>query len=313
MGKGSQEKHVIGTEFLKRARNTGLSIDIETDETKRLYGEKWPLFLRNCKAVLGVEAGVGVFDINDEVRPRYAEMVTGHPDISFPDLSFEEVHQTLLKPHEDKIYYRTISPRHFEAAALKNCQILFEGKYSGIMEPMKHYIPLKKDFSNFETTIQLFNNSRVRLELTENAYNDLIASGKYTYKRFIQEFDKHLALQGLYPSGSQHTLKELEFLHKKELEFLQNRERIRIFLRRNWMRIRSGNFPGRKFIAPLLRPIVKKFVLWWQCLTSSFIASKAIVRYSLKVNRLSLKIRISLYRKRTRFAPIPLPTILTML
>ena len=45
---------------------------------------------------------------------------------------------------------RTISPRHFEAAAFRVCQVLFEGRYAGVMEPMRHYIPLRKDFSNFD-------------------------------------------------------------------------------------------------------------------------------------------------------------------
>ena len=62
----------------------------------------------------------------------------------------EEAYELLLYQYEDNIPYRTISPRHFEASALRLCQILLEGKYSGVMRPMVHYIPLKKDFSNFD-------------------------------------------------------------------------------------------------------------------------------------------------------------------
>ena len=55
-----------------------------------------------------------------------------------------------------KIPYRTISPRNFEAAAFRVCQILYEGHYSGVMEPMRHYIPLRKDFSNFDEVVERF-------------------------------------------------------------------------------------------------------------------------------------------------------------
>ena len=61
---------------------------------------------------------------------------------------------TSLPRWEDNVYYRTISPRHFEAAAFRICQVLFEGRYSGVLEPMVHYIPLKKDFSNIDEVIR---------------------------------------------------------------------------------------------------------------------------------------------------------------
>jgi len=70
-----------------------------------------------------------------------------------------------------------MSPRVFEAAAVRSCQILFEGRYSGILEPMVHYIPLKKDFSNFEEVLRRYRDESIRRELTENAHRDLIASG----------------------------------------------------------------------------------------------------------------------------------------
>ncbi len=84
-----------------------------------------------------------IFDIDDTVRPQYERLTAEHPGISF-----DEAYAKLLHRFEDKIRYRTISPRHFEAAAFRVCQILFEGRYSEIMQPMIHYIPLKKDFSN---------------------------------------------------------------------------------------------------------------------------------------------------------------------
>lgn len=253
LGRESQEKHLIGEEFKKRAAPIGLRVDIETEETKRIYGKAWPMFLANCKAVLGVEAGVSVFDIDNVVRPQYAEMCEGHPDVSFPKCSFEEVYEAILAPHEGKIYYRTISPRHFEAAAFHICQILFEGKYSGILQPMVHYIPLKKDFSNFERVIHSFRDSELRKELTENAYRDLIASGKYSYQHFIETFDEELLALGLSP--------EISHSDAEKITQLINRHKLRRYLSIGWTVVRHTEFPGRDLMKPILKPILKRLRL----------------------------------------------------
>jgi hypothetical protein len=251
MGRGSQEKHIIGVRFREYVASLDLRVDIETDESKRIYGMAWPKFVANCRALLGVETGVSVFDVDNIVRPQYAKICKSHPDASFPDCSFEEFHDYALAPHEDKIFYRTIGPRHFEAAAFRVCQILFEGKYSGILQPMVHYLPLKKDFSNIDQVIRLFKDADFRRELTENAYRDLIASGKYSYESFIKSFDENLLAQGLSPEFTQ---AEIE-----QVQELLNGDKLRRYARFVWTIMRHSQFPGRGLLTPLLRPVVRYF------------------------------------------------------
>ena len=98
------------------------------------------------------------------------------------------------------IPYRTISPRHFEAAAFRVVQILFEGDYNGILKPWVHYLPLKKDFSNFDGVMAAFGNSALRETIANRAYDDLIASGLWTYERFVTGFDEALVAGG-FSSG----------------------------------------------------------------------------------------------------------------
>jgi len=187
MGRGSQEKHEIGVRFRQYAKETGLRMDIETAEGHRLYGDEWYRFLGDCKGCLGVEAGVSIFDIEDVVHKEYERLIAENPAITF-----EEMSERLLNHWEGNIPYRTISPRHFEAAAFHVCQILYEGDYQGIMKPMVHYIPLKKDFSNFGEVIRLFHDDNFRHQITNNCYRDLIASGQYSYRKFIEGFDQEL-------------------------------------------------------------------------------------------------------------------------
>ncbi|HAP39070.1 MAG TPA: hypothetical protein DCQ94_04840 [Nitrospira sp.] len=196
MGKGAREKNVIATKFAEFAAGSGLVLDIEAAEERRIYGGDWLRFLGNCRGVLGVEAGVSIFDLNDEMRPRYEKIMAERPDISF-----DEISRLLLDEYEDKgVYNRMISPRVFEAASVRACQILFEGRYTGILVPDVHYIPLKKDFSNIDDVIRKFRDPGIRKTLSDNAFRDLIESGKYSYKAFVEEFDRKLSDAGIVVS-----------------------------------------------------------------------------------------------------------------
>jgi hypothetical protein len=191
-GRGGLEKYEVGRQFAERAANSGLVLDIGLEESDRLYGKDWPRFLSRCKGVLGVESGVSVFDLDDRVIDQYERLVAQGRKVTIEDL-------TEAAELEDKVYYRTLSPRHFEAAAMRVCQILYEGRYSGILQPMVHYIPLRKDFSNFDEVIARFRDPALRRELATNAHRDLIASGRFSYKAFIENFDQDMVAAGVEP------------------------------------------------------------------------------------------------------------------
>lgn len=190
LGRGAMEKHEIGVRFAEGARGSGLRLDVASRESDRLYGDDWYRFMANCRCVLGVESGVSAFDLEDEVLTEYSAFARDSPPTGLDDLAS-------LRRWEDVVYYRTISPRHFEAAALGVCQVLFEGRYSGALEPMVHYIPLKKDFSNFDEVIERIRDPELRRALTENAYRDLIASGAWSYASLIEGVDATLAHAGI--------------------------------------------------------------------------------------------------------------------
>ncbi len=187
MGKGAREKIEIAEKFLSRASSLNLTLDIGTEERDRIYGHAWYTFLSNCRATLGVESGVSIFDIHDEVRSSVVDLIAKNPNISF-----NEVYETTLSKWEDNIYYRMLSPRIFECAALRVLLILFEGRYTGIIKPMVHYIPLRKDFANFDEVISLFRDQRVVKKITDSAYDDLIKSGVYNYRHMISDVDAHI-------------------------------------------------------------------------------------------------------------------------
>jgi hypothetical protein len=192
MGRGSQEKVEIGRRFRELAAGSGLTLDIDLSESGRLYEEAWAEFMTRCKCMLGVESGVSLFDLEDEVREEYELIARERPDVTL-----EQLERGALGRWDGRIPYRTVSPRHFEAAAFRTCQVLFEGRYSGVLEAMRHYIPLKKDFSNLDSVIDLIRDPEVRRDLTETARRELIDSGQWSYARFVGGFDEVLADAGL--------------------------------------------------------------------------------------------------------------------
>jgi len=194
LGRGSQEKRGIGIEFLARAQGLGLRLDIAVDEDSRLYGDAWTRFLASSRAFIGVEAGVSIFDLTGEVHAGHDRLLAEDPA-----MTFEAMSARLLARFEDNVPYRTISPRHFEAAAFRVLQILFEGEYSGVLQPMVHYVPLRKDFSNFDDVMAIFRDPAARRAITDRAYADLIESGRYSYAAFIRSFDEEMAAAGYAP------------------------------------------------------------------------------------------------------------------
>ncbi len=195
LGSGALEKSRIGEQFKELAAGAELTIDIDTTDEGRLYGDSWYRFLGRSRAVLGVESGTSYIDLEDEVLRDYeARVKAGRP------VTLEALQEGPLGRLDHNHSYRTISPRHFEAAAFRICQVLFEGQYSGVLEPMVHYVPLKKDFSNFEEVIELIGDRRVREQIAENAHRDLIRSGKYSYERFVAGVDDDLFAAGLSPA-----------------------------------------------------------------------------------------------------------------
>lgn len=200
LGRLGQEKTLIGREFLARAAGSGLRCNIDTSEENRIYGSAWIEFLRSCRTTLGTESGASVVDFDGSIERRVRQHLAAHPGASFA-----EVEATILAPHEDRPRHATISPRVFEAASLRTALLLFPGPYSGIVRPWEHYIPLSPDFSNFDEVAHLLRDERYLAELTERAWRELVASGRYSYREAIREFDA--AIEGrLGPPRGAHKL-----------------------------------------------------------------------------------------------------------
>lgn len=180
-GKLAMEKIEIGKEMRRRCEERGLAVDIDWTEDSRIYGDGWYDFIKSCRAMLGSESGSNVFDFEGTLRDAIEAAQAENPDIGF-----DEVFERYLAPHEGKIRMNQVSPRIFEAIAFRTGLILFEGEYSGVVKPDVHFISLKKDFSNFDDVIAKVQDDDFMRGMTERAYNDVIKSGRYSYRQFAE-------------------------------------------------------------------------------------------------------------------------------
>lgn len=184
LGQLGYEKWSIVEQWHQHTQGMNLTVDLSYQEQDRIYGEKWIEFLSSAKTTLGVESGASVLDFTGKLQ-----LLVDFHQQTFPEDSFHEIQQMYFIQHEGKYKLNQISPRCFEAIALKTVLILLEGEYSGILIPNRHYIELKKDFSNINEVVSLIKDNDFLENMADLAYKEIALNDKYSYKSFIKKVD----------------------------------------------------------------------------------------------------------------------------
>jgi hypothetical protein len=183
LGAFGQEKWTIGERFLRDSQQFRLNCDIAMSEDTRLYGKSWIDFVASSKAVLGTESGASFIDFSGEVRNTVEAYEKANPGISF-----DEVQRRFLEGDGNTVIH-VISPRCFEAAALKTLMILYPGNYSGILVAGRHYIELLRDHSNMAEVVAIIQDHASASKFIEAAYEEVACSSALTFKAFVARFD----------------------------------------------------------------------------------------------------------------------------
>jgi hypothetical protein len=176
-------KYEIGRRMRAICLERGVRCDIEVTEDSRIHGESWYAFVESCRTMLGSESGSNVFDFDGSIERQYETLKRAQPRVSYEEF------RPYVADHERDIGMGQISPRVFEAAALRTPMILLTGRYSGLIQPGEHYVELKKDFSNVEDVLRQVEDIPALRAVAERAYHHLIASGAHRYRRFIELVD----------------------------------------------------------------------------------------------------------------------------
>jgi len=187
LGKHGLIKWQITEQFRLAAAHSNLNFDISNDLKDVFADESWYEFLGKCRVVLGCEGGASLLDRDGEIAKKVDAYVK-----EFPSASYQEVEQTCFPGKDGNLNLFVISPRHFEASITGTCQALVEGEYSGILNAGEHYIEIKKDWSNLPDVVKAIQDREYCAQIAANAFRDIVESGKYTYRSFVNLVLEHV-------------------------------------------------------------------------------------------------------------------------
>ena len=191
LGNAAREKTTLVKKLIPKLDGQNLQLDMSSKECDRIYGDGWLHFLRMGKATLGLEGGSSIFDFEGTIENSVKDYLKCKPDASY-----EEIHKKFLSQHEGNIVHRTITPRIFEAIRMKTAQVLFPGEYRGVLRPWDHYIPLERDFSNLNKVCGYLQDDVFLQRLVDNAFNDIVETGKYNGSNLGRAIDALIDLLG---------------------------------------------------------------------------------------------------------------------
>ena len=153
-----------------------------------MLGDSWFDFLGRTKAVLGVESGSSILCVDDQLE-RLSEIARRNLGPETDDAAYAEAFLRYLEPIDWKTPYTAISPRHFEAAAMRSLQIMFPGEYSNLFVGGRHFFPLERDYTNIEEAVELLRDSSQRQRYVDAAYEEIILDRRNWLEGFIESID----------------------------------------------------------------------------------------------------------------------------
>jgi hypothetical protein len=193
LGRHGMLKREISEAVTAAAPRLGLVADCSTRGEDTFFGDDWFRFLARCRFVLGVEGGASIVDRDGQLKiatEKYLE--------SNPDASFDEIEAACFPGRDGEVEMFVLTPRNLEACATRTAQILVRGNYNGVLRPGVHYIELEPDFSNLDEVLAAVESDEIRERIVDRAYDDIVASGLYTYLALVDEVERSVLGHRVY-------------------------------------------------------------------------------------------------------------------
>ncbi len=165
--------------FRDAARSAGFVTDISTDPDDVFLGDDWFRFLGSCRLTYATRGGVSMCDPRGDIGRRVAAFLAVNRAASFDEV------EAACFPGLDRYDFSAATPRLFEAAALQTGLILLEDRYFDGVEPYRHYIPLKPDFSNLDEVFALMRDDVAVKRMIDEAYRYLVENDRFSYRAFV--------------------------------------------------------------------------------------------------------------------------------
>lgn len=172
---GDRERTELIEWFEHNGADHGLACDIRKI---RVSPDDWNLFLNGCHTIIGAESGTYYLNERGALLNRARDY---NLNIN-RSAAFDDVFQRFYADAPRVLSGKSISSRHFEPIGTKTCQILMEGHYNGILQPDRHYIPVRKDLSNIEEAIRKFKDQGLRETIVRETYEYVMDQHTYAHR-----------------------------------------------------------------------------------------------------------------------------------
>lgn len=150
--------------------------------------DDWWEFLLRCRTMPGCLGGSDVFDPDGSIRACGDAYLAAHPQAEIG-----EIEAACFPGRDGEIHSHMLSPRHFECAMTKTCQVLVEDDYHGIFKPGVHYIELKRDFSNIDAVLAQMMDVGYCEQVARRCYEDIVGDAGADNPNTYIWFANHVA------------------------------------------------------------------------------------------------------------------------
>ena len=191
-GKLGQWKKYIGIKMKEYCDNKGISCNIGWNEKDKLFGSDWINTMHDSKVTLATPSGLNVFHYDNKIINSCTWKEKNIPGYTY------EMAKKEFNLQDGPIKMGQISPKMFEAAMCGTVLVMYPGEYNGIFKKDIHYIELQPDFSNIEEVMSKIQDDDFLQKMSDRTYNDIVKSGKYSYKSFIKKVDGWIDRLGNY-------------------------------------------------------------------------------------------------------------------
>jgi len=181
-GKLGQWKKYIGINMKNYCEKNGIkNCNIAWNERDKLFGYDWINAMHSSKVTLATPSGLNVFHYDNKIINICNKMQkSGVP---------YEIVEKQCNLQDGPIPMGQISPKMFEAAMCGTVLVMYPGSYNGVFKKDIHYIELQPDFSNIEDVMRKIHDNDFLQKMSDRTYKDIVESGKYSYKTFINKVD----------------------------------------------------------------------------------------------------------------------------
>ena len=189
LGRMAADKSAIGKQVMAAARAHGLTVDIATDESSRVYGNEWMRFLSSGRATLGCEGGASIFDFDGSVASAVDAFRAAHPRAGT-----DETWKAVASRWEGNVVHRTITPRILESVAARTALVLYPGSYRGLIRPEEHYVELQRDGSNMGEVMRALEDHRSLEAMAERAWVAVMRNPRLRKRHYVSKLDSAITL-----------------------------------------------------------------------------------------------------------------------